>query len=53
VERLVLDPEPQRGLAVRLRDYLLRSEGEHWRWLREEVRAGRLPESVCWLAPAD
>lgn len=44
--RLELDRRPQRGLTVRLRDYISAGEREHRRRLEKEVAAGRLPAHV-------
>ena len=43
---LQLDPKPQRGLNVALRDFIAKPEKAHWRWRRREVAAQRLPASV-------
>ena len=40
--RLVLDSRPQRGLGLKLRDWISREENAHWRWRRREVSEGRL-----------
>lgn len=40
---LVLDPKPQRGLALKLRDWISPEERSHERRLKREVSLGRLP----------
>lgn len=44
---LVLDPKPQRGLAVELRDWISAEERAHQCWLKREVSLGRLPSSCA------